>query len=155
MEKDKFYELVRWDSRESDYSIDYPINNQTFHISFQLVDVDDKDLSKIRYYNVWINLYNKRKDMMRNEDLHISTGLNPIKTVLVARKCFKAIEQIIIEQMERNKKDVVIYCHWVDNRRRDAYYKVLSKWGYRYGHIPIEPNKVIMKKFKYKDYYGK
>ena len=27
--------------------------------------------------------------------------------------------------------DMVLYCTWVDNKRRDAYWKVLSKKGYQ------------------------
>lgn len=152
MVNNKYSKLVKYSRSEEEYYIDYPINNQTFHIGFQLVEEEDPELSKTKYYNVWINLYNKRKDMERNENLCLSTGLNPIKTVLVARECFKAIEAKIIDQMKYNHKDVVIYCHWMDNRRRDAYYKILSKYGYRYGNIPNETCKVIMKKFKWKDY---
>ena len=145
---EKYKDLVHYDREKEEYYIDYPIENQTFHMGFQKCEVDSFIDNGIVYFNVWINLYNKRKDMWRNEDLLLSTGLNPIKTVLVARECFKAIEAEIIEDMEYNDKDVIIYCHWVNNRRRDAYYKVLSRMGYRYGRIPLHPYKVIMKRYK-------
>lgn len=145
---EKYKDLVHYDRDKEEYYIDYPIENQTFHMGFQKYEVDSFIDNGIVYFNVWINLYNKRKDMWRNEDLLLSTGLNPIKTVLVARECFKAIEAEIIEDMEYNDKDVIIYCHWVNNRRRDAYYKVLSRMGYRYGRIPLHPYKVIMKRYK-------
>lgn len=148
MVNNKYSKLVKYTRSGEEYYIDFPIDNQTFHMGFQLVEGEDPELSKTEYYNVWINLYNKRKDMWRNEDLLLSTGLNPIKTVLVARECFKAIEAEILEDMEYNDKDVIIYCHWVNNRRRDAYYKVLSRMGYRYGRIPLHPYKVIMKRYK-------
>ena len=64
---------------------------------------------------------------------------------------FDALEATVVEDAIANKRDVVIFCHWEDNRRRDAYYKVLSKKGYRYGNAPWG-QKVIMKKFKWKDY---
>ena len=57
--------------------------------------------------------------------------------------------------MKTDKRDIVIYCHWVDNRRRDAYYRILSKYGYKYGNVPNETCKVIMKKFRWKDYQEK
>lgn len=144
----KFSDLVHYSQDKDEYYIDYPIENQTFHMGFQRTETDSFIDNGIDYYNVWINLYNKRKDMWRNEDLLLSTGLNPIKTVLIARECFKAIEEQIVEDMEFNFNDVIIYCHWVDNRRRDAYYKVLSRMGYRYGKVPMYPYKVIMKRYK-------
>lgn len=149
MANQKYKDLIQYLS--GDYAIDYPIGNQTFHMEFQLLD-NEQIVPTTKYYNIWINLYNKRKDMSRNEDLHISTGLNPMQTVIVARNCFEALQEEVIQNMKIDKKDVVIYCHWVDNRRRDAYYKILSKYGYRYGNIPNETCKVIMKKFKWKDY---
>lgn len=150
MDNSKFSDLIKCYS--GDYVIDYPIGKQTFHMAFELVDNDDEIIQTTKYYNIWINLYTKRKDMQRNENLHISTGLNPIQTVIVARHCFEALQDEVIRQMQFNKKDIVIYCHWIDNRRRDAYYRVLSKYGYKYGNIPCESNKVIMKKFKWRDY---
>lgn len=146
----KYAECVKYRSY-GDYDIDYPIGNQTLHMSFQLLD-NEQIIQNTKYFNIWISLYTKRKDMQRNENLHIATGLNPIQTVIVARNCFEALQEAVLKTITREKKDIVIYCHWVDNRRRDAYYRVLSKYGYRYGNIPSEPNKVIMKKFKWKDY---
>ena len=151
--KDSYKDLVCWDESNDEYYIDYPIGNQTLHMGFQLTGPNDDFHKDITYFNVWINLYNKRKDQLRNEDLHLSTGLNPIKTVLVARECFEAIVDTIIDDMQDNETDVVIYAHWVDNRRRDAYYRILKKYGYKYGYVPVEKTKVIMKKYKWNDYY--
>ena len=64
---------------------------------------------------------------------------------------FDALEATVVKNAVRYKRDIYIYAHWEDNRRRDAYYKVLSKKGYRYGRAPWT-TKVIMKKFKWKDY---
>ena len=84
-------------------------------------------------------------------DKKLSTGKDLIRNFIVARKMFDALEKKIIEQVVEQKKDAIIFCWWEDNRRRDAYYKVLSKKGYRYGNTPWG-RKVIMKKFKWKDY---
>ena len=103
------------------------------------------------WVNVALSIYNKSKDVFTNMDKKLSTGIDPIRNFIVARKMFDALEAAIIRYSVVRKQDVVIFCHWEDNRRRDAYYRVLSKKGYRYGNAPWK-QKVIMKKFKWKDY---
>lgn len=104
------------------------------------------------WFNIALSIYNKTKDMYDNMDKKLSTGLDPIRNVIIARKMFDAIEAYIVEKEAVNKKrDIYIYCGWEDNRRRDAYYRVLSKKGYSYMRGP-GGHKVIGKKFKWKDY---
>ena len=104
------------------------------------------------WFNIALSIYNKTKDMYDNMDKKISTGLDPIRNVIIARKMFDAIEAYIVKKEAVNKKrDIYIYCGWEDNRRRDAYYRVLSKKGYSYVRGP-GGHKVIGKKFKWKDY---
>lgn len=43
------------------------------------------------------------------------------------------------------KKNVVVFCTWLEPRRRETYYKVLQKHGYYYNILDKE--KVIMKKW--------
>ena len=43
----------------------------------------------------------------------------------------------------------IIFCTWTDTRRRDAYYKVLSRIGYDWGRIGKE--KCIMKTYRLED----
>ena len=111
----------------------------------------DEDLSDTEWFNVALSIYNKRKDMYSNMDKKLSTGKDLIRNFIIARKMFDALEVVVVEDAIRNEKDIIIFTQWEDNRRRDAYYKVLSRKGYRYGTSPYG-NKVIMKKFKWKDY---
>ena len=120
-------------------------------MQFGEVDDDSMNSYSSSWWNVALSIYNKRKDMFSNMDKKLSTGIDPFRNFIIARKMFDALEATVIEHGVNNKQDVVIYCHWEDNRRRDAYYRVLSKKGYRYGKTPWG-QKVIMKKFKYKDY---
>jgi hypothetical protein len=59
------------------------------------------------------------------------TGLNPMKTIAVATKAFDLLEAEVLKRSKRKH----ISCGWVDNRRRDVYYKFLSKRGYQYGRL--------------------
>ena len=104
-----------------------------------------------RYYNVCLTIYNKSKDMYSNMDKHLVTGADPIRDFIIARKMFDALEAKVVQSTIAQRQDAVILIQWEDNRRRDAYYKVLSRKGYTYGKMPWG-TKVIMKKFKWKDY---
>ena len=146
-----YYDNVYYNNDENAYELKYDIGSQTIWMQFGLCW--DESMSELSdgWFNVALSIYNKSKDMFTNMDKKLSTGLDPVRNFIVARKMFNALEATVVEEGVRQKKDVVIFCHWIDNRRRDAYYKVLSKKGYRYGNAPWK-QKVIMKKFKWKDY---
>ena len=129
------------------------VENQTIYMMFQEMELDPGAYvrNNVRYYNVALTIYNKAKDMYTNMDKHLSTGIDPIRNFIIARKMFDALEANVIRSTVAKKQDAVIIIHWEDNRRRDAYYKVLSRKGYIYGKMPWG-TKVIMKKFKWKDY---
>ena len=151
-----YYNKSYWNPDEYAYEliIQYPDddNLQTLWMQFGEVNFNrDEDFVTTSWWNVALSIYNKRKDMFLNMDKKLSTGKDLIRNFIVARKMFDALEKKIIEQVIEQKKDAIIFCWWEDNRRRDAYYKVLSKKGYRYGNTPWG-RKVIMKKFKWKDY---
>lgn len=136
--------ICEWNKDGDGYHINAPIDNQTLHMEFQEVYYT----SDTTYINVYMTLYNKRKHIKSNEANVKMTGLNPIKTALVARRCFNLLERATVEYYQQ-WGDVIIYCTWLDNRRRDAYYKVLSRKGYTYGKL--EGCKCIMKRFKSED----
>ena len=150
-----YYDNIIWNRRESSYQIEMQYqeedNLQTLWMEFQ--EVTDKIMNDYSssWWNVALSIYNKRKDMYDNMDKKLSTGKDLIRNFIVARKMFDALEAKVVEDAVYNKQDIVIFCHWEDNRRRDAYYKVLSRKGYRYGNAPWG-QKVIMKKFKWKNY---
>ena len=120
---------VKYDRENEWYIVKEKIDNQTFFMEFQIFDETDDTI----YFNICMGIYNKRKHAGRNEDEARMTGLNPIKTVCVATKAFDLLEKEVIERRPSKRKH--ISCGWVDNRRRDAYYKFLSKRGYQYGKL--------------------
>ena len=147
--------MVSWNRDESAYELEMQYqeddNLQTIWMQFgEITDPSMNDYSS-SWWNIALSIFNKRKDMYDNMDKKLSTGKDLIRNFIIVRKMFDALEATVVEDAIANKRDVVIFCHWEDNRRRDAYYKVLSKKGYRYGNAPWG-QKVIMKKFKWKDY---
>ena len=149
---ESYYNNVYYNPDEDAYELEYQVGTQTIWMQFGLVNFDREEaFVNTFWFNVALSIYNKSKDMYTNMDKKLSTGIDPVRNFLVARKMYDALEATVIEEAVRQKKDIIIFCHWMDNRRRDAYYKVLSKKGYKYGNAPWK-QKVIMKKFKWKDY---
>lgn len=120
---------VKYDRENERYIVKEKIDNQTFFMEFQIFDETDDTI----YFNICMGIYNKRKHVGRNENEARITGLNPVKTVCVAIKAFDLLEKEVIERRPSKRKH--ISCVWVDNRRRDVYYKFLSKRGYQYGKL--------------------
>lgn len=121
------------------------INNQTFIMGLEPTDWNDKTI----YLNLYITLYNKRKDIDKNENLIKTTGLNPAKTISTAIKAFKILEEECLNYYNE-EYNVIIYCTWLDKRRRDIYYRYLSRFGYKYGKHPYDNFKYIYKKYEKK-----
>ena len=119
---------VEWFPQDGVFRIKTPIGDQTLEMGLQW---QEEDKSKI-IFNIYLALYNKRKHMRINEDKKLSTGKNPFMTYKIALKCFELLEERCLKEESFGQKDILLYCHWVDNRRRDAYYKVLHKHGYNY-----------------------
>ena len=122
-----YYNDVIYNVDEDAYELERQVGNQTIWMQFGLCW--DESMSQLSdgWFNVALSIYNKTKDMYTNMDKKISTGIDPVRNFLVCRKMFDALEATVVEEGVRQKKDVVIFCHWMDNRRRDAYYRVLSK----------------------------
>ena len=131
---------VKFDFKEEEYYVEEKIENQTFRMAFQRTFKDNKK----EHYNIAMGIYSKRKHADKNEELALSTGENPMQSIVMAIKAFAMLEERIKERCEN--KQIVVYCTWVDNRRRDAYYKFLSKKGYQYGNIGGK--KCILKVYK-------
>ena len=114
-------------------------NGQTFYMAFE----DLEETEDTIYWNICLSVYSKRKHIEINENEVRITGKNPMESVVMALKAFKILEETILKRYPFHTN--IIYCTWVDNRRRNAYYKFLSKKGYEYGRL--EGKKVIMKVF--------
>lgn len=119
---------VKYDYKNRTYYIKEKIHNQTMIMQFEECD---RSLDMV-YYNVVLGVYNKRKHAQKNEDNAIVTGKDPFETVANAVRAFNLLEQEVIKENKFYDKKVMIMISWVDNRRRDIYYKYLSKRGYKY-----------------------
>lgn len=132
--------------RESDqYYQRRRVGNQTIELGMNCTDwVEEK---REVWFNIWISIYNKRRDAFTNMDKKVITGKNPFSTFATARDMFYDVEaEVLKRELESGHSDkVVIFCTWVDNRRRDAYYRVLHKHGYDWGKC--SDGKCIMKVF--------
>lgn len=119
---------VKYDYENRTYYIKEKIHNQTMIMQFEECD---GSLDMV-YYNVVLGVYNKRKHAQKNEDNAIITGKYPFETVVKATRAFNLLEQEVIKENKFYDKKIMIMISWVDNRRRDIYYKYLSKRGYKY-----------------------
>lgn len=133
--------VVQYNSENDKYFIKERIGNQTVKLVFQMHDWNQDTI----FFNVYLTLYNKHNQIISNEAEVKITGENPLQTFFVVRKAFKYLVWKVLDEYSW-KYDLIIYCTWLDNRRRDAYYKYLSTKGYQYGRIDGE--KYIFKRYK-------
>lgn len=133
--------VVQYNSENDEYFVKERIGNQTVKLVFQMHDWNQDTI----FFNIYLTLYNKRNQIINNEAEVKITGENPLQTFFVVRKAFKYLVWKVLDEYNW-KYNLIIYCTWLDNRRRDAYYKYLSTKGYRYGRIDGE--KCIFKRYK-------
>ena len=140
---------VEYRTEDDTYVSRRRVGNQTIELGMNYFDSTNNN--RRSWWNVYITIFNKRKDMYSNMDKKIITGQNPIATFINAREMFYEVEAYLLdhELVHGGFDEVTIFCTWVDNRRRDAYYKVLSRMGYNWGMIGKE--KCIMKTYKLED----
>lgn len=119
---------VKYDYKNRTYYIKEKIHNQTMIMQFEECD---RSFDMI-YYNVVLGVYNKRKHAQKNEDNAIVTGKYPFETVANALRAFNLLEQEVIKENKFYNRKIMIMISWADNRRRDIYYKYLSKRDYKY-----------------------
>ena len=116
------------------------IKNQTVQVSFQ------PDYKKGKgYWNIALSIYNKRRQEIDNFDAVKNTGNIGLAGLLFARQAVKDFEQIINDEYKTFNKSwrFFLYCSWLDNRRRDIYYRGLKDLGYKFSQY--EGKKVLMK----------
>ena len=138
---------VHYDYSTKSYQIKERISNgQTLFMWFQFLE----ETKNGAYYNVALAIYNKRKHASRNEEEKCITGLSPFETVSVALKAFRLLENEVWQNCALKNRPMNLIVNWVDNRRRDAYNRVLSKKGFYYTNYRGE--KVLYKHYKPEDY---
>ena len=111
-----------------EYCIKEKYDGQTYYMSFYFN-------SNKNFCTIYLRIYSKRKEEFDFENEIQETGKNPFYTYRWAIKAFKLLEERVIseELSENNKRNKITFMvSWLDNRRRDAYYKILSKYGYNY-----------------------
>lgn len=113
---------------EGDYHIVTRIGNQTLDMSFVMYDWTFDSV----YFNVVLEVYNKRKAKNDNMNSCKLTGQNPLATALIARKAFKQLEQYVLAEYNTDYNVAVHVC-WTNSLRRDVYQKVLTSYGYTFG----------------------
>lgn len=140
---------VRYRREDSTYYEQRRIGNQVIELGINLYD--ETDGGRTSAWNIYLTIFNKKKDMYTNMDKKIITGKNPIATALAAREMFYNVEAYLLaHELVRGHYDKIkIFCTWVDNRRRNAYYRVLHRLGYDWGTIDNE--KCIMKIYRAED----
>lgn len=132
-------EHLKW-VNSTDFIYQNQIDNQTFEMSMRCY----KRTSDSMYFYVSLEVYNKRKQREANEDKKLITGLNPHATITEARKAFHLLENNVLDAYNKYY-NIIILVGWTDNKRRDIYYRYLSRYGYDYKLIG---SKVLMKKYK-------
>lgn len=136
-----------WDKENDRYVETKKLSNgQTIMMGFDLSDWNNDT----NYWNIELSVYNKRKDRYTNMDKIVVTGGSPFESFAAAREMFFSLLYNVLNEYSRY--DNVVYCSWVDNRRRDAYYKFLSKHGFTYTNLWGQ--KFIARKFKRGFEYG-
>lgn len=140
---------VEYRAEDDTYFERRKVGNQTIELGINYYDENIHDRKS--WWNIYITIFNKRKDMYSNMDKKVITGKNPFATVVAAREMFSNVEAYLLdhELVHGGFDEVTIFCTWVDNRRRDAYYRVLSRMGYDWGRIGKE--KCIMKTYRLED----
>lgn len=137
---------VQWDQYEKGdiiYIKEKMSNGQTFYMELSLYDYN----SDTNFWNICIEVYSKRKHFDDNMNHKNITSKAPMESVKLALKAFPLLEAECIECFRDFNN--VIFCTWLDTRRRDIYYKYLKKRGYDFG--TLDNFKCIMKKFEKKN----
>ena len=135
--------MINWNENNWEYEATERIGRQTVKLYLQLQDCEPED--DTLYFNVYLTLYSKRKHICNNEDAEKITGKDALKTFVVVRRMFNDIVYQCLEDFLFSY-NIVIYCHWLDNRRRDAYYKFLKTLDFKYG--TVENTKVILRRWE-------
>lgn len=132
---------VKCDKTNYEYYIEEKYDGQTYRMSFYY----DYTREPIQWYSIYLRIFSKRKHELTFENNIQETGKHPFFTYAWTKKAFEALQDYVLNKTPKQYKKIGIICFWLDNRRRDAYYKFLSRYGYYYA---IRDNhKCLMKVF--------
>lgn len=136
----------KWIQKKGDYIIQTPIGNQTLEVGLQNIIINN---TKTIYYNIYIAVFHKRKQIIENETGYKITGKSPFATASLILKILNMLEQQALEDHNKHY-NITFYCKAIDNRRKNVYNYFLSQRGYSKQYIDnrIEKKEVIAKTFK-------
>ena len=97
-------------------------------IKIELESYIEVDRRKPMYYNVWLSIEHKRKNIENTEGK--ITGKDGVKSLLWAKKRLIEFEDIVKEDYK--DKEIYICIGWYDNKRRNVYERGLKNLGYEY-----------------------
>lgn len=102
-------------------------NGQTIVMAFE----ESMRTLDTKYWNIALYLYTKRGTTPADMSGAKLTGTDPRESFIAVRNMFP---KLLGEVTKVHKStDNFIYCTWVDNKRRDVYYRFLKKYGFDYG----------------------
>lgn len=127
-----------FDRNTGDYGVREQVGNQTMEMWFEKFHESfDTD-----YYWVVLSIADKKSQLNNVFEKRQITGRNPHASIIAIRNAFEKLEDIIYHR----SRNAVICVGWEDGKRRDVYWRYLSRKGYRMG--TIFKSKCIYKKFK-------
>ena len=118
---------IQWESKQEDdkiywfYRCREKIGKQTLELRFYKYWYD-YDTNTI-YFSIMLSVHNKRKHLERDMGNKAITGQNPFKNAVIGLRMFEAMEKKTVEDF--SYQNIVIFCSWLDKRRREAYEKIL------------------------------
>ena len=99
---ENYYNDIRYCRELREYQLKKIVDNQTIYMGFQEMELDCGQFVKnsTKYYNVFLTIYNKQKDMYINMDKQAITGRDPIRDFIICRKMFDALDKCAEREVE-------------------------------------------------------
>ena len=92
-----YFNHIYYNSEEEAYELERQIGSQTIWMQFGYYQHESMSDLNDGWVNVALSIYNKSKDIFTNMDKKLSTGIDPIRNFIVARKMFDALEAIVVK----------------------------------------------------------
>jgi hypothetical protein len=119
--------MIEWDCGQNAYYAKSKLpSGNTIKIVFYKEDTRHKT-----YYSIY--LVTTRKRTQEAAATLKQTGRDGLTGLLWAKDMVRNFENFIVN--EKPNKEVIIYCFWDDNRRRNVYERGLTKLGYSFGKL--------------------
>ena len=138
---------VLYNRKDDQYWCEEKYNGQKYVMCFE---GDDNATGDVAYFNVSMNVVNKRKTVWEENEVPTSTGKNIMHTYGFAKRAFESLMAEIEREELPDYKKVIVEVHWLDNRRCNVYEKFLKKYGFSYG-VSVDNGKKCLHKILYRE----